>query len=75
MNVTYTLPAMNDTASVIAALIVLLVVLIINIILGCQTKKMNAAKGIPGGFWWGFFLGVAGVIVVALRPYHPNMYK
>lgn len=75
MKVTYTLPVMNDTASVIAALIVLLVVLVINIILGCQTKKMNAAKGIPGGFWWGFFLGVTGVIVVALRPYHPNMYK
>lgn len=75
MNVTYTLPAVNDGVALLSTFVLLAIILIINIILGCQTKKMNAAKGIPGGFWWGFFLGVAGVIVVALRPYHPNMYK
>lgn len=75
MNVTYTLPAMTGTAGVTVALVILLIMLIINIILGCQTKKMNAAKGLTGGFWWGFFLGTVGVIVVALRPYHPNMFK
>ena len=75
MNVTYTVPALNNTAAAVTTLAVLAVSLIINIILGCQTRKMNAAKGILGGFWWGFFLGVAGVIVVALRPYHPSMYK
>ena len=65
----------TDPVSVIALLIVLLIMLAVNIILGFQTKKMNAAKGIPGGYWWGFFLGVTGIIVLALRPYHPDMYK
>lgn len=75
MNVTYTLPAVNDGVALLSTFVLLAIILIINIILGCQTKKMNAAKGLNGGFWWGFFLGVAGVIVVALRPYHPSMYK
>ena len=75
MNVTYTLPAVNDGVALLSTFVFLAIILIINIILGCQTKKMNAAKGLNGGFWWGFFLGVTGVIVVALRPYHPNMYK
>ena len=75
MNVTYTLPAVNDGVALLSTFVFLAIILIINIILGCQTKKMNAAKGLNGGFWWGFFLGVAGVIVVALRPYHPSMYK
>ena len=75
MNVTYTLSAVNDGVALLSTFVLLAIILIINIILGCQTKKMNAAKGIPGGFWWGFFLGVTGVIVVALRPYHPSMYK
>ena len=26
-----------------------------------------AVKGY-GGFWWGFFLGVIGIIIVAVRP-------
>ncbi len=55
--------------------IICALMLIVNIILGFITKKMNAAKGIPGGYWWGFFLGITGVIVVALRPYNPEMYK
>ncbi len=65
----------SDTVAATATLILLAIYFIINIILGFQTKKMNAAKGLNGGYWWGFFLGVLGVIVVALRPYHPSMYK
>lgn len=65
----------TDSVSATVLLIMLLIMLAINIILGFQTKKMNAAKGLSGGFWWGFFLGITGVIVVALRPYHPDMYK
>lgn len=60
---------------ILATIIFLLIFLGLRIILGFQTKKMNAAKGIPGGYWWGFFLGVTGIIVLALRPYHPDMYK
>jgi hypothetical protein len=25
-------------------------------------------RGGKGGFWWGFFLGVIGIIVEAVRP-------
>ena len=31
---------------------------------------MNVAdsRKMKGGFWWGFFLGIVGIIVVAMRP-------
>lgn len=31
---------------------------------------MNQEKGYDGGFAWGFFLGIIGIIVVAVRPYN-----
>ena len=37
-------------------------------ILGCVAKMVNQNRGCHGGFWWGFFLGVAGIMVVAIRP-------
>lgn len=38
------------------------------IILGFCTKKINESKGYYGGFAWGFWLGVIGLIVVACKP-------
>ena len=36
---------------------------------GAITWKINDYKGYAsGGFWWGFFLGLVGVIVVACKP-------
>ena len=44
-------------------------------IFGAITKAINEQKGHEGGFWWGFFLGVTGIIIVALRqPYYTNGY-
>lgn len=39
-------------------------------IFGAITKAINENKGYEGGFWWGFFLGVIGIIVVAVRPHY-----
>ena len=53
----------------------LIVTLIEACIFGAITKAINENKGYDGGFWWGFFLGVIGIIVVAVRqPYYTVGY-
>ena len=37
-------------------------------IFGFITRAIARSKGYDGGFWWGFFLGLIGLIVVAVRP-------
>ena len=56
--------------AVVALPIVL--VLLIQIIFGVNTRRMNRDKGYKGGFAWGFFLGVVGLMVVAVRPFNLN---
>lgn len=46
----------------------LIVSLIVAIVFGLITKSINNSRGREGGFWWGFFLNVIGIIVVACRP-------
>lgn len=46
----------------------LLAVLINSCIFGAITYSINQSKGRDGGFWWGFFLGGIGIVVVAVRP-------
>lgn len=43
-------------------------VLIASCIFGFITKTMNENKGYQGGFAWGFWLTIIGVIVVACKP-------
>ena len=43
-------------------------VLIAAIIFGMVTKYIAESKGYDGGFWWGFFLGIIGILVVGFRP-------
>ena len=38
------------------------------IILGLVSRRVSKNRGRKGGFWWGFFLGVVGIIVEAVRP-------
>jgi len=47
-----------------------IVAIIQGIICGLITSSMNKAKGYDGGFWWGFFLSILGIIVVAVRPFN-----
>lgn len=42
--------------------------LITCIILGLITKYISKSKGYKGGFAWGFFLNIIGIIVVACKP-------
>jgi hypothetical protein len=42
--------------------------LIWRIILGLVSRRVMKNRGGKGGFWWGFFLGVIGIIVEAVRP-------
>lgn len=42
-------------------------ILVVNIIMGIVSKSINEGKGYEGGFAWGFWLGILGIIVVACR--------
>ena len=48
----------------------------IAIMFGCIARKICNDKGYQNeGFWWGFFLGVIGLIVVACKSENPNRYS
>ena len=38
------------------------------VIFGLLTRSINTGKGYDGGFFWGFFLGLIGLIIVCVRP-------
>lgn len=42
-------------------------------IFGVISMTINENKGYEGGFWWGFFLGILGVIIVACKPPLPEV--
>ena len=51
-----------------ASVTYLVILLIVQVVFGIITKTINNNRGKEGGVWWGFFLGVIGIIVVAVRP-------
>lgn len=46
--------------------------ILVSVVCGFITKSMNQNKGYDGGFAWGFFLWIIGIIVVAVRPFNQN---
>lgn len=50
------------------AVVVLIGYVIGGIIFGSITAHVARSKGYDGGFWWGFFLGLIGLLVVGFRP-------
>lgn len=46
----------------------ILVYLVMATIFGAITRYVADSKGYDGGFWWGFFLGIIGLLVVGFRP-------
>lgn len=53
----------------ISGAVALAVVLLFNIITANAFEKIAVEKGYSGYFWWCFFLGLAGWIMVAALPY------
>ena len=49
--------------------------LVCAVVCGIITAKINESKGYDGGFLWGFFLGVIGIIIVAVRSDNHNYYN
>jgi len=52
----------------LAVLILLIISLLVHIIMGLISHRVTHNRGRRGGFWWGFCLGVVGIIVAAVRP-------
>ena len=48
--------------------------LVLCCVLGGITLRINESKGYSGGFQWGFFLGILGIVIVACRPYEISYY-
>ena len=46
----------------------LLILIFVRPILGVVALSVADSRNMTGGFWWGFFLGVLGIIIVAFRP-------
>lgn len=52
----------------------LFIYLIVSCLFGLATIRINENKGYYGGFWWGFFLGWLGVIVILCKPDNTRSY-
>lgn len=52
---------MNTSGFLIAAIVV-------GLICGGICVAISYSRGMEGGFWWGFLLGIIGIVVVAVRP-------
>ena len=64
----YSSYASAATAIALTSMIVPVIVgLIVACICGAISKSINERKGYDGGFAWGFWLGVIGIIIVACR--------
>lgn len=58
---------MNYDYDISYVIFYLIAALVESCVFGAITLAINEKKGYEGGFWWGFFLGVIGIIVVACR--------
>lgn len=61
-----------EAAASITVLISIIVFCAQGAIFGLVTHSIAESKGYEGGFWWGFFLSLLGVLVVAVRPARPT---
>lgn len=45
----------------------IMVIGFVSVVFGSITSMISRRNGYEGGFWWGFFLGWIGIMIVALR--------
>ena len=45
----------------------ILILIAVCVFWGLVSRYINSNRGYKGGFWWGFFLHFAGVIIVGLK--------
>tara|TARA_R110000850_G_scaffold10324_8_gene37021 strand:- start:296 stop:598 length:303 start_codon:yes stop_codon:yes gene_type:complete len=47
--------------------VVCVVIFLVTTVFGLITEKMGDNKNISNCFWWGFLLGILGIIIVSLK--------
>ena len=53
---------------------IVVIYLIVVLFWGNITMIITQKRGMKGGFWWGFFLNIIGVLIVIFRPNdHPQI--
>lgn len=55
-------------------IVYLFIYLIVSCLFGLATTRINENKGYYGGFWWGFFLGWLGVLIVLCKQDNTRSY-
>ena len=44
------------------------IAIVVALVCGWISQGISSSRGMEGGFWWGFFLTIIGIVVVAVRP-------
>ena len=59
---------MDSDIGIVFYILYILAGLVVSIVFGGICRAISSNRGTDGGFWWGFFLWIIGIIVVAVRP-------
>ena len=46
----------------------LIIYLVVGVICGLICSGISSSRDMDGSFWWGFWLGIIGIVIVAVRP-------
>ena len=60
--------SLNQQLTIFGIIGSIIVIIMILAIFGMISWSISKGRGMKGGFWWGFFLNIIGIIVVAVRP-------
>ena len=57
----------STTVAAVSLFVYIAIILVLHIVFGLASRSINQSKGYEGGFAWGFWLGIIGIIVVACK--------